>query len=347
MAMLSIWILRMYTSVKQLHIELTDKCNAACPMCIRTNPKTGKEQPWLLKRELTLEDFQDIVRPEDLLSLEKINFCGNYGEPLAAKDLIPIIKYVYSNNPEVNIEIASNASTRSEDWWWELLEATHKKPFKIIFGIDGTNQSQNEFYRRNTNFEKIVNNAKFFIENGGHAEWQYLVFKHNEKDIEKAKQMSIDMGFKNFYTVATERFWSGDYSEYVYKDEKYRLERSTITPNYKTYDSDKKIKCFAKAWQEAYIDCLGFVTPCCYLGLYLYAVIADRPIDFHNQNELMTIFSEMDLQRLQGRGKGLAQVVKDPFFFDLLLMHEAKKPERCYKVCGAEINKKEYVGESI
>ena len=113
MVTLLIWNLKMYTYIKQLHVELTDKCNAACPMCIRTNPHTGKEQDWLLKRELSLEDFKDIVRPDDIAKIEKINFCGNYGEPLVARDLIPIIEYAYKHNPKMHIEVASNASTRS------------------------------------------------------------------------------------------------------------------------------------------------------------------------------------------------------------------------------------------
>ena len=347
MVILSIWNLKMYTSVKQLHIELTDKCNAACPMCIRTNPLTGKPQDWLHQRELYLEDFKDIVKPEDVKNLRHINFCGNYGEPLAARDLIPILKYIYEHNPSISVDVASNASVRSDDWWWELLEVTYKKTFKIIFGIDGINQEQNEMYRRNTNFDKIISNAKLFIENGGNAEWQYLIFKHNEKDVETAKEMAEEIGFKNFYIVATERFWNGDHSDYVYKGETYRLERSSSKPNHKVWKGDKQIKCFAKASQEAYLDCLGYITPCCYLGVYLYAVKANQPPYLHNQFELMEMFGDMDLERLQGRGKGLSEVVKDPFFFDLLLMHEAKKPERCYSVCGAEIEKKEYFHENI
>ena len=96
------------------------------------------------------------------------------------------------------------------------------------------------------------------------------------------------------------------------------------------------------AMQEAYIDCMGYITPCCYLGLYSYAVLAGRSMDFHNQNELMEMFSNMDLERLQGRKKGLGKVVKDPWFKDLVLMHQKKIPERCYLGCGIDAYKKEY-----
>ena len=332
----------MYTSIKSLHVELTDKCNAACPICVSKIPLTGKQQPWLLKREIFLEDFKDIVRPNDLINIQKINFCGNYGEPLAAKDLIPIIQYVWKHNPKTFIELASNGHPRNEDWWWDLCEVVIGKPFKIVFGIDGINQKQHELYRRNTNLDKILGNAITFINNGGHAEWQYLIFKHNEDEVEQARELARHYGFKNFYPVATERFWDGDKSTYTYKNKKYTLERSTTIPNRKVYETDKDIKCFAMAMQEAYIDCMGYITPCCYLGLYSYAVLAGRSMDFHNQNELMEMFSNMDLERLQGRKKGLGKVVKDPWFKDLVLMHQKRMPERCYRVCGIDINKKEY-----
>ena len=94
----------MYNIIKQLHIELTDKCNARCPQCIRTNVNTGETEPWILKKELYIDDFKNIITPNDLANLYHINFCGNYGEPLAAKDLIPILKYCYEYNPKLSIK---------------------------------------------------------------------------------------------------------------------------------------------------------------------------------------------------------------------------------------------------
>ena len=82
----------MYNKVKQLHVELTDLCNARCPQCVRTDPETGEEQPWLVKTQLLYEDFVKILSPDAIKDLTYVNFCGNYGEPLAARDLIPIVE---------------------------------------------------------------------------------------------------------------------------------------------------------------------------------------------------------------------------------------------------------------
>ena len=113
--------------------------------------------------------------------------------------------------------------------------------------------------------------------------------------------------------------------------------------NWVAYSEKKEITCFAKAKQEAYIDCLGYITPCCYLGMYLYASIVNRPVNWHSQETLMHMFNNMDLNRLQGKDKGLSQVIKDPWFSQLIEMHLNLEPERCYQVCGVKINRKEYV----
>ena len=336
----------MYDTVKHLHIELTDLCNARCPQCVRTDPSTGEEQPWLIKAQLYLEDFKQIVTPDDIRHLRSVNFCGNYGEPLAARDLIPITEYLYEHNPKLHIDVATNGSVRSEDWWWDLLKVVQGKSFKVIFGLDGINQEQHSLYRQNTSFDRILENAEFFIGNGGIADWQYLIFKHNEHSVEEARQMAKEKGFNHFSPVATERFWTGDTFKYMFKGKEYTLERSTVAPNkkqlmgIKNYSDKKEIKCFAKARQEAYIDCLGYITPCCYLGMYLYAVKAGRSVNFHSQKDMMEMFSLTDLDRLKGP---LSKVVKDPWFFELTLMHAELKPERCQMVCGTEINRKEYV----
>jgi len=341
----------MYNRVKKLHIELTDLCNARCPQCIRTNPETGEEQSWIIKAQLLLEDFKKIVRPEDIFFLEYVNFCGNYGEPLVAKDLIPIIKYLYEHNPNLCIEVATNGSTRSEEWWWELLEVVFEKNFNIVFGMDGINQEQHVLYRQNTSFDKIMANAEFFISNGGTADWQYLIFKHNENSVEEARSTAKEKGFRKFIPVATERFWKGDTFTYNYKGQSFTLERSSTAPNKKQllniehYSDNGCIKCFAQERQEAYIDCLGYVTPCCYIGMYLYAAKAGRPVTFHSQEELITMFNEMDIERLQARNKGLYAVSQESWFTDLTEMHKDKGPQRCYHVCGAKINQKDYIDE--
>ena len=65
----------------------------------------------------------------------------------------------------------------------------------------------------------------------------FLVFKHNEHQLEEAKRLSKEYGFKRFLTVYTTRFHSGQgYKEYSLDGADYRLEETTIKemPNLST-----------------------------------------------------------------------------------------------------------------
>ena len=43
-----------------------------------------------------------------------------------------------------------------------------------------------------------MENVDAFIGNGGSAFWEYLVFKHNQHQIEEARLLSKKLGFKKF-----------------------------------------------------------------------------------------------------------------------------------------------------
>jgi MoaA/NifB/PqqE/SkfB family radical SAM enzyme len=44
-------------NINSIHIELTDKCQAACPMCWRNTYGAG-ERPHIRNVEITLEQFK-------------------------------------------------------------------------------------------------------------------------------------------------------------------------------------------------------------------------------------------------------------------------------------------------
>jgi hypothetical protein len=45
------------TAITNLHIELTDKCQASCPMCGRNN-NGGAERPFVGQHDITIEQFK-------------------------------------------------------------------------------------------------------------------------------------------------------------------------------------------------------------------------------------------------------------------------------------------------
>ena len=51
-----------------------------------------------------------------------------------------------------------------------------------------------------------MENAEAFISAGGRARWDFIVFKHNQHQVEEAEKLANKMGFKQFRIRKTARF---------------------------------------------------------------------------------------------------------------------------------------------
>ena len=192
-----------YEELSQLHIELTNACNAACPMCTRFHVNSPLIRPDLTIDQITLEKFKKFFPPEVISKLEIILFCGVHGDPGMAKDLYEICEYIAESNPEIAVRMNTNGGMRNPAYWEKLgkLFASQRQDhwrWQMTFSIDGL-EDTNHLYRRNVKWDKLMANVKAFLANGAFAEWDYLIFKHNEHQIDEAKQLAHTLGFGEFY----------------------------------------------------------------------------------------------------------------------------------------------------
>lgn len=192
-----------YNEFSQLHIELTNACNAACPMCTRHHLNSPLIRPDLELEQITIDKFQKYFPPEVIEKMEIILFCGVHGDPGMAKDLYEICEYISKCNKETAVRINTNGGMRNPEFWSKMgtLFASQRQDhwrWEITWSIDGL-EDTNHLYRRNVVWKKVIENAQAFIDAGGYANWDYLIFKHNEHQIDEAKVLSKKMGFAYFY----------------------------------------------------------------------------------------------------------------------------------------------------
>jgi sulfatase maturation enzyme AslB (radical SAM superfamily) len=100
----------------------------------------------------------------------------------------------------------TNGSMKRPEWWAELARTIVRKGY-VIFGLDGL-EDTNHLYRQGTVWSKIMENVQAFIAAGGRARWDFIVFAHNEHQVEQAEQLSKDMGFEKFQYKKSARFFS-------------------------------------------------------------------------------------------------------------------------------------------
>lgn len=287
-----------FESLQEMHVEVTNRCNASCPMCAR-NYFGGADKEGLQLDEWSVEDGKKVFSSQ-FVNLRNILFCGTHGDPAVAKHTLDLVSTVRSQT-SATIEFYTNGSVRSPQWWRSLGELLRLKKADDyyrnsdlgIFSIDGLHDT-NHLYRRKTQFDKIIENAKAFIEGGGKARWDFIVFKHNQHQVEEAEKLAKKIGFKQFRIRKTTRFSyspDGPDKHRVLNNRgelEYYLEPTTdsryLNENKNKFDDvvkkaksrdqeffEKKIQCLNKSqFQRIYINAMLQVFPCCFISSDTY-----------------------------------------------------------------------------
>jgi len=183
-------------------METSSVCNAECPMCPRAKPSFKKNVP---NMSLSLEKVKTLFGDDMIRNLDYMFMCGNYGDPAAANDTIEIFQHFKKINVNIELRMNSNGGLRTKEWWFRLGEVLTGPQRSCVFSIDGLADT-NHIYRVNTNFEKIIENACNFIKAGGNAHWDFLVFEHNEHQVDSARKMAYALGFTHFQEKVSCRF---------------------------------------------------------------------------------------------------------------------------------------------
>lgn len=182
----------------KINFEFSDLCNAGCPLCSRHKKGTSIAKPWVNTGSMTLDNFKKWFPKDLVFKLKAIVICGNYGDPMMAKDMPYILEYVNENrHPWLYVSIHTNGGARSANWWSKLGKEMSSigHDSHIVFWIDGLEDTLH-IYRRGVDYNKVIDNAKTFMSNGGQAHWGFLKFKHNEHQLEEVHRRAKEFGFK-------------------------------------------------------------------------------------------------------------------------------------------------------
>ena len=282
-----------YDDIGAVHLEITSKCNASCPMCAR-NRFGGPDNPMLPEAELSLDDVKRIFTEDFVKQINRLYMCGNYGDPIAANDTLEVFEWLRSVNPRIRLGLHTNGSARTPAWWTRLGGILNQQWDYCKFGVDGLADT-NHIYRRGTNYGKVMDNAAAFIAAGGKAHWEFIVFRHNEHQVEEARSVAEGMGFMQFRTKKTGRFFSnakmqGKDSQEVWNragEVEYHIEKPINTEYHNdsllreqglvdgfgsmgVYLDQTCVRCKVAEDRSIYILAEGLSFPCCWTANQLY-----------------------------------------------------------------------------
>jgi len=314
------------TDITKIHLELTNKCQARCPMCPR-RIQGGPLNPHLNLDEINLDKFKSWLDVSFIKQLTSLYMCGNYGDPIIAHDCLEIFEYLREINPSIDLSMHTNGSARNSKFW----ESLAKLNVRVVFGIDGL-EDTHKLYRIGTDFHQLIHNATTFIQNGGIAEWHMLVFTHNEHQIEVCRSLAKEMGFITFKEKHTTRFRENKLN--VLDDEGktvnilYPTEYSKILSS-KVKKSIVEIKpvisCKVVNDKSIYISANGDVTPCCWLeNKYI-----------NPQNDLRIDYMDKIGYHPNLNNSSLEEIFNSDYFTTISQSWTNDPVKECTKQCGS------------
>lgn len=243
---------KVYNSPLAIHIETSSRCDLGCLFCDRGQGIISRPADYL-----TLKDFQKIINKIP----KSIYWITLYfqGEPLLDKTIIEKIKYLRTNN--YYVEISTNAQNISKEIATALVESGLNR---IIISMDGITQSTYEKYRINGNINKVyeaINNLldakKFLHKKNPKIIVQYIVFKHNEDEIEIFKKIIKKIKVKTRIKSAQ---LDSNSIDYLPNNDRYR--RYNINNNILQRKKKPPRPCY-RLWKEIILMQNGQIAICC------------------------------------------------------------------------------------
>ena len=300
-------------TIEWLDIELTSFCNIECKGCFRVISKHADKI--LNKEYITIDTIRERFHKEMFPSIKIINFCGSVDEPTTHPQFFDIIRHFADWDAHINI--ATNGSLRTTKWWTELagiLPDSHG----VTWGIDGSDELS-EVYRQGSNFAKVEQNFRAFNAAGGKSNWQFIVFEHNEHQLDTAKERATSEGFKNFKTIISHR-----------KDTKGNV-RAAKTEKIDNAPEIASVSCKYANQKRIFINHVGNVIPCCHLNSKMLEYGVSNII----KDEFETLLSEQNYNdTINLKNASIQDAIHSDIWQGIVNSWDSDNPmPRCMQVC--------------
>ena len=238
---------------ESISIEPTNICNLSCSEC-----PTGTNSLTRQKGDIDLKLFKQIIDDGKKYLYSLILYFQ--GEPFISKDIYEQIKYAKSN--KLYTITSTNGHYLSKENCKNIINSGLDR---LLISLDGTSQETYEKYRIGGDFSKVIEGIKTLIttkqEMNSKAPFiilQFLVFKHNQHQIEEIKQLGKELGvdkveIKTAQIINNSAINTSIDSFSRYKETDNKLELKSKLPN----------RC-KRMWNSVVVTIDGNISPCCF-----------------------------------------------------------------------------------
>jgi len=174
-------------------LDPSNVCNLRCPLCVQATSPDGRRRTRVSRDCVTrlLDEIDEAVIRLDLF---------NWGEPLLNPAFCEIVEAATSRS--IFTRTSSHFSHRRG---MDVDRIVASRLGHIVASIDGTTQETYVRYRVNGRLDVVLENLAQLVAARDAAdadrpliEWQFLVFRHNVGEIERARDMAAEIGVDVF-----------------------------------------------------------------------------------------------------------------------------------------------------
>ncbi len=187
------------------------------------------------------------------------------GEPFLHKQFFDLVRYA-----SVEKNIFTHTSTNGHYLTVSNSINTIKSGLdKLIISLDGTTSDIYEKYRKNGNFERVISGIKTIVEQKKilksktpFIELQFIVFRHNEHQLEEIKALAKTLGVDKLALKSAQVYEFEHDTELIPTIDKYARYRKSKSGVYEI-KSTLPNRC-RRLWESSVITWDGKVLPCCF-----------------------------------------------------------------------------------
>ena len=174
----------------KIRFETSSLCQLRCPLCRTGQNNYGVEGKGYLK-------FENFKKFFDNYSILKRAEISNWGEIFLNPELEKILEYAHNNNIILTANNGVNFNNASDN----QIQAIVKYELRsMTVSIDGITQETYHLYRKGGNIDNVLENIQklnyYKLKNKieyPKLKWQFILFGHNENELEMAKKMAKDL----------------------------------------------------------------------------------------------------------------------------------------------------------
>jgi MoaA/NifB/PqqE/SkfB family radical SAM enzyme len=175
-----------------IQIDASAHCQLACPSCPTAD---GSTKPALGAGHLSVERFEALLDANPYLREIELS---NYGELFLNPRLIDLLRIAQERGVSLHANNGANLNHASE----ATLEALVRYRMQsMTVSIDGASPETYAKYRRKGDFDRVlahIQRINLHKKEQSSAypilNWQFIVFGHNEHEIDRARQKAAELG---------------------------------------------------------------------------------------------------------------------------------------------------------